>query len=297
MAGVVLAIGKFESIHQGHKALLVETVRHAKEKKLTPAAMVFEPHPSKVLGNTHYKPLFTEAERTYLITKCGVDKILTCHFDKAFSKLSPIAFCKKIFNEYKAREIIVGENYRFGFKREGTVETLQYEASKFGAKVSVVKMAKNIDNLPISTSIIRSLLVENRLPEANAMLGFPFFTMGITEKGRQLGRTLGFPTLNIYPDENKFLPADGVYSTRVTLDGEAMQSITNIGFRPTVNASHAMVHRSVETHILNSVGHFKEETYHRPIKVEFLKFIRSEKRFDTLDELKQQILQDIHFAT
>ncbi|MCL2218069.1 MAG: riboflavin biosynthesis protein RibF [Defluviitaleaceae bacterium] len=288
---VVLAIGKFESIHRGHRALLGETVRRAKESGLASAVMVFEPHPFTVLGHSDYKPLFTQAERLYLFEECELEHVFTCPFDAEFAALSPAAFCKKLFCEYDAREIIVGEDYRFGQNREGTVETLRNEAAKYGAGVFVFRVME-ANGQGISTSLIRKLLAGNRLPEAAQLLGFPFFAIGTTEKGRQLGRTLGFPTLNFYPDDKKFLPADGVYATRTFIRGVGLDSITNIGLRPTVSEPTGLAKkRSVETHILNMPLDF--DLYGEFIKVEFLQFIRTERHFDSLDVLKNQIQEDI----
>jgi len=292
--GFILAVGKFESIHIGHRALLRSTVHRAQEKGLKSAAMVFMPHPITVLGDSNYKPMFTETEREFLFTECGLDGVVVCQFDKDFAALSPGDFCKKLFCEYNAREIVVGENYRFGRNREGTVETLRNEALKYGGEVFVFCLRENSDGAAVSTSLIRNLIAESRLPEAEQLLGFPFFAMGISKKGRQLGRILGFPTINIYPDEKKFLPQDGVYSTKIVIQGEVLRGITNIGLRPTVNSG--MERRSIETHILNMPGHFKKELYDEEVKVEFKKFIRPEQRFDSLDELKMQIAIDIDYS-
>jgi len=293
-AGVVLAIGKFESIHRGHRALIEETIRRAKQRGLASAVMVFEPHPITVLGDSNYKPLFTGPERVCLLDEYGLDYIFPCPFNADFATLSPAAFCEKLFCEYHAREIIVGEDYRFGHNRVGTVETLRAEASKYNGDVHVIEVMED-SGAVISTSLIRNLLSANRLPEARKLLGFPFFVMGVTAKGRQLGRTLGFPTLNIYPDDDKFLLADGVYATRTYIQGEELQSITNIGLRPTVNAPDSAVKiRSVETFVFDLPEKFLDkELYSLQIKVEFLNFIRPERRFDSLDDLKAQIQLDI----
>jgi len=288
---MILAVGKFEGIHRGHRALLEEVVLRAKQKGLTSAVMVFEPHPITVLDDSNYKPLFTELERTHLLDECGLDYLFVCPFDENFAALSPSDFCEKLFVELNVREIVVGEDYRFGHKRKGTLDFMRDEASKYGSDVHVFRLMEDPRGGAISTSLIRTLLSANRLSEARELLGFPFFMMGTTAKGRQLGRTLGFPTLNIYPDDNKFLLADGVYATQVHIKGKCLQSITNIGLRPTVNASE--IKRSVETHVLDMLGDDFKELYNEPIKVEFLSFIRPERRFDSLDDLKKQIQLDI----
>jgi riboflavin kinase/FMN adenylyltransferase len=277
----VITIGKFEGIHLGHRALLQEVSNRAKAESLQSAALIFKPHPFKFLYDKDYKPIFTEHEREKLL-RGFVNDIITLNFDSELVSMKASDFCKKLFTEINAREIVVGENYRFGNKREGTTKTLHEAAAEHNAKIRVIK---NVDN--ISTSDIRSLLCENKFKEASRLLGFPFFIEGTVEKGRQLGRVLGFPTLNIYPPEDKFLPMYGVYKTRAIIDGKTMAGITNIGIRPTVDDSAKL---SVETHVPD----LTDELYGHQIKVEFLEFIRAEKRFENLDELKLQIKEDLH---
>jgi len=277
----VLTIGKFEGIHLGHRALLREVSNRAKTESLKPVVLVFKPHPFKFLHDKDYKPIFSEQEREKLLREF-VNEIVTLDFDTELMSMKASDFCKKLFTELNAGEIVVGESYRFGNNREGTVETLREAAAEYKAKIHVVK---NVDN--ISTSSIRDLLSENKFPEAEKLLGFPFFIEGEVTKGRQIGRVLGFPTLNLYPPEDKFLPPYGVYKTRtITINGETLPGLTNIGIRPTVDES---ANLSVETHIPGLTG----EMYGRQIKVEFLQFIRAEKRFENPEALILQIKEDL----
>jgi len=282
----ILTIGKFEGIHRGHKVLLQDVARRAKDAKLKPVVVVFDPHPFKLLRDPDYKSLFTADERVKLIHETGVKHIVSYPFDADFADLSAGDFCRKVFEELHPREIIVGENYRFGRNREGDVEFLRKEAAKNACYVQVFKTIGDI-----STSKIREHLELHEMEAAEGLLGFPFFICGEVAHGKKLGRTLGFPTMNIYPADEKFLPPCGVYETRTLLNGSSafMQSVTNIGLRPTVSDD---VQITVETHILTlSAG--ANELYGKQIKVEFLRFIRPERRFASTDELKAQILQDI----
>ncbi|MCL1884300.1 MAG: riboflavin biosynthesis protein RibF [Defluviitaleaceae bacterium] len=280
----VLTIGKFEGIHCGHQALIKTVESRAKAKNLTSVVAIFEPHPAKILREPNYKPIFTESERASLIHELGVDKIITLPFNSEVAQQSPEEFACEIFEKLNAREVVIGENYRFGKNREGTIELLRKIADKYSAQVHVFKTMPDI-----STSYVRELLVENKLNEASQLLGHPFFIAGIVTKGRQLGRVIGFPTLNLYPKDDKFLPENGVYKTRTLINNTPMDGITNIGYRPTVSDS---AETAIETHIPKLVA-MPDEMYGKHIKVEFLRFIRPERRFDSIEELQSQIQTDI----
>ena len=281
---MVVAIGKFEGIHLGHRALISEVTARARAIGVASAIIVFEPHPAKILSTPNYASLFDMKEREFLLDSLQVDKIIALPFDSALAATTPQDFCNLLFREIGACEVIVGENFRFGKNRVGTVELLRQQAAEYGGTVRVVPLHENV-----STSQIRRQLAIGNLAEATKLLGFPFFIMGTVAQGRKLGRTLGFPTLNIYPPPDKFLPENGVYATRTLLDGKEMPSITNIGIRPTVANTSTV---SVETHIpgLNAAP---DELYNRHIKVDFLRFIRPERRFNSTQELTAQIQEDL----
>ena len=295
----VLAVGKFESIHKGHRALIGEMLRLAQgagtlwggelaDNRLATALVVFEPHPYRVLFDPAYKPLLTGPERAHVLEGLGLDYLLEYPFDGDFSAMSPDDFCRKLYVELQAQVVVVGQGYRFGRKRAGTVDTLRQYATEYDRLVHEVTPQLAAEGGKTSTSAIRALLLENKLSEAESLLGYPFFVMGTVTPGRQLGRTIGFPTINLYPPEDKFLPTDGVYATRNFLDDRAYNGITNVGVRPTVEGAGAP--RSVETYLLGFEG---GDLYGKPIRTEFLRFIRPEKKFDSLEALKAQILEDL----
>ena len=328
----VLAVGKFECFHLGHRTLIMEMMRLA---GLASALVMFEPHPYRVLADADYKPLFTECEREYLAKGLGVDYLLEYPFDRDFAALSPEDFSHMLFGKLKARVVVVGEGYRFGHKRGGTVDTLQRVASGYDARVHVVApfgagKTANFDHNPqpyettpkISTSAIRELLSASKMAEAESLLGYPFFIMGTITPGRQIGRTIGFPTINLYPPCEKFLPPDGVYATRVALGESCYYGVTDAGLRPTVNLfrNHRNAHektgrfngfscthsdfgrglvesagatRSVETYLFDFEG---GELYGRQVRIEFLQFIRPERKFESLDALRAQIAEDCRMA-
>jgi len=279
---IVLAIGKFEGLHLGHQLLINDIIKKAHEIGKKSAVMVFEPHPYVLFAESARGLILTAVERDVFLDNLGVDYLLQFTFDKHFANLSPEQFCQLVFTNCK--HVHVGENYKFGKNRAGDALRMQQEAQKFNATVEVIKMQEGI-----STSQIHTLLSAANIQEANNLLGYTFHIVGQTKKGKQLGRTIGFPTLNIYPPENKLLPPDGVYQTVTSFDNETYCSITNIGLRPTVDSTGKV--RSVETHLF---GYEKnEELYNTPIKVEFTRFIRPEIKFASLDELKAQITKDI----
>jgi riboflavin kinase/FMN adenylyltransferase len=287
----VLTVGKFESFHLGHQALIHDVIHLARKKGIASAVVAFTPHPYSVLGRNDYKPLFIRQERIYLLKQLGVDYLLEYPFDSNLIFLPPPTFGEIVYEKLQAHTIVVGEGYRFGHKREGTVKTLQAMAKVFERNVKITREYKNI-----STSSIRDLLDgknNGNLPqfaEAAALLGFPFFAMGAVTPGRKLGHTLGFPTLNIYPPPDKYLPRYGVYATQTVIDNRTYQGVTNVGLRPTVDAKETVP--TIETHLFG----FNEETYGQLIRVEFLRFLREEKKFPDLDALRIQIRQDIRNA-
>jgi riboflavin kinase/FMN adenylyltransferase len=277
-------VGKFESIHRGHRRLIQTVTELAKRYGLASAIVAFTPHPYRVLGlgNGDYKPLLTGRERVSVLAELGADILLEYPFDEDLIKTSAAGFGKILFDDLNASVAVVGEGYRFGFNREGTANDLTVLARRYG-KATVV--AGDLEN--ISTSAIRGYLDQNRLDEAAGLLGFPYFAMGVVASGRRLGHKLGFPTLNLYPPPDKYLPSFGVYATQTHIAGRVFTSITNVGMRPTVNADETVP--TIETHVFD----FDEDAYGREIRVDFLRFVRAEKKFADLDALRAQIGEDI----
>jgi riboflavin kinase/FMN adenylyltransferase len=284
-SGSVLTIGKFEGLHLGHKALITETVRYAKENALMSVVVTFEPHPSRILYDAGYRPLFTLAEREHVLKALGVDRLATYSFDTDFANLTPEDFCGQLFDEWDVRLLMLGEGYRFGRERAGTVETIKKMAMARDIKVRVLRHITG-ESKKISTSDIRAHIQSNALQEAESLLGFPFFVMGTVTHGKKIGNRLGFPTVNIKPPDDKFLPPDGVYITRVLVDSQLHKGVTNVGLRPSVDRDAS---RTVETFLLD----FNDDVYGKEIIIEFLRFIRPERRFDTLSDLKGQITKDV----
>ena len=284
-----LAMGKFEGLHKGHRVLLDHVIDASLKSGHASTMVFFEPHPNIVLGSPDYKPLFTSDERLNICEQFGLDFMLELPFDKKFASQSPEDFCKQLFTNHRAKEVFVGEDYRFGYKRTGTVDTLKNIAKNYNAKINVTPLV-TVDGIKISTSDIRELLEKTELKKVAELLGFPFFIIGHVSHGQKLGARQGFPTINIYPPKNKFLPEKGVYATKTYLDDNVYDGITNIGIRPTFEEHDTRL--SVETHLFN----FSGQIYGRDVKTEFLHFIRPEKRFTNANELREQIARDISYV-
>jgi len=284
----VLTIGKFEGLHLGHQALIKEVVAEAKKIKLPSAVLLFDPHPAAILGDTSYNPLFSAKERAFILQNLGVDYLLLQKFDQTFASLPAEAFCDKIFDDYNAQIIFVGERYRFGKGRQGDVSTLKAHAEKKSRKLRIIPNLQ-ASQKDISSSQIRKFISASELPQANQLLGFNYFAMGKTTPGQKLGREIGFPTLNLSLAGPKFLPPDGVYVTSITIAAQNFLGITNIGKRPTVNGKS----RSIETHLIHPPKEItQQEFYGKEIKLEFIKFLRPQKKFANLQELAHQLEED-----
>jgi len=278
-----MTVGKFEALHLGHIHLLEATMEYAKANGLVSAMLSFVPHPAQVLsGDRGYKPLFSQKERAFLLEGCGIDYWIPHPFDRDFARLSPRDFCRLLRMQFGCKALIVGEGFRFGHNRSGV------PGMELGLKIITISHLG--DGEKISTSKIRQHLANERVAEAAALLGRPFIIMGTVQKGRQLGRTIGFPTANIHPADDKFLPPDGVYATNVIVGGLKKIGVTSIGTNPTVSAGESL--RKVETHIFG----FDADIYGEDIIVELHKFLRPERTFGGIEELRQQIVADAEEA-
>jgi len=305
---LAVTIGKFEALHSGHKHLINLVSEYAQANRLASAVLSFAPNPIKVLHDADYKPLFVPTEQAALLQSIGsIDYWISHPFDVSFAQLSPKEFYKWLYKEMRCRALFVGEGFRFGRGREGTPSMLQ-DFSSFannGEKMKVVTVPNQSVGLEkVSTSQIRALLEKGQMQEAAALLTRPFFLIGKVQKGRQLGRAIGFPTVNLHPPEDKFLPPDGVYVTvtkiakvaknaentyNIEKFQERFRSITNIGTNPTVQISSQ---RKVETHIFD----FNTDLYDQEILVEFHQYLRPQQTFDNLEALKNQIALDVQIA-
>ncbi len=282
-----VTVGFFDGVHLGHKVLLEDLKLHASALGLKSAVITFPVHPRQVL-NSEFIPqlLTTTAERVNLLAKTGIDMCILLPFDKEMAKKTSFEFMQTILKDVlNASFLLVGHDHRFGSDRDSDLSTYIEHGKSIGIAVKGDNPYINNDTC-ISSSVIRRCLNSHKLLEANAFLGYDYFIEGTVVGGKKIGRTIGFPTANIAPTDNrKLLPADGVYAVIVNINEKRHKGMLNIGTRPTINDSHD---KSIEVHIID----FEESIYNKLIKVEFVSFLRHEMRFNSLDDLVDQLIKD-----
>ena len=284
----VVAIGNFDGVHLGHQGILNQAKMHAKSRGIPVVCFTFNPHPTLELKpQSNLKLLMTYEEKRNLLAETGVDFCVEESFNAAFASTSAHDFFHEILkNRLHASVVVVGEDFAFGKKREGSISTLEQFCESTKTLLEKVKPVL-LKGEPVSSSRIREALAEANLPLANELLGRPFFYRAEIIHGDKRGRTIGFPTANMKCEE-KFPLKPGVYATSVFWRDQEYASVTNIGTRPTFE----MTGLKMETHILDRTfdlyGEILEVRFHAPI--------RAEKKFASIDELKQQIQADTILA-
>lgn len=285
--GSTVTVGSFDGIHRGHKSIFDLLLYSASEKKLTSIIVTFDPHPRKVLGtaSNHLKILTSLEEKIELFEKIGIDRIQIITFTKEFSKLSYREFVKKILvDKLNVKEMVIGHDHHFGRNREGGMDKLKDLGKEFGFSVKQVSALTTNEKI-ISSSLIRKLLENGKIDEANKFLGRLYSIRGKVVKGDGRGKEIGFPTANIQLDDpDKVLPQKGVYAVDVLYEGKVYKGMMNIGNRPTFNFDPL----TLEVHIFN----FNAYIYDNFITIRFKKFIREEKKFNSKTELIDQLSED-----
>jgi riboflavin kinase/FMN adenylyltransferase len=284
----VVAFGNFDGVHLGHRAIMKAAMDRARAVGGTSFAMTFDPLPSKVLFPERApKLLLVPEDKLELLRISGIDGVIVINFTREFSHVEPRDFVRDyLVGKIGVREVVVGHSVNFGHQRAGNASVMVELGREFGFDTTVVGPVKQA-GMEVSSTKIRELILSGDVRSAAKLLGRYHFLHGSVVRGRERGRTIGFPTANLDSD-TECLPADGVYATRVVLDDGHYPSITNIGMRPTFNEAA----RSVEAHIFE----FNRDVYGHRIKLELIERIRGEKKFASADELKHQIAQDLNRA-
>lgn len=290
-AAPVLSIGNFDGVHLGHRAIVGETVRRARAAGAPAAVLTFDPHPLAVLrpgeAPRMLEPLRRREER---LAALGIDDLLVVPFTRDFSLVPAEDFVADfLVRRLAVREVVIGESFCFGRGRGGDLALLARLGREAGFVAHGIPAVVQ-DGVPISSSRIRRSLAAGEVEQATELLGRPFAVEGLVARGAQVGRTLGFPTLNVRPDGD-VVPARGVYRTRIFFPsrGENWPGVTNIGLRPTLYEDGES---TVESFLLG----FSGDAYGETARVEFLDRIREERRFDSVDELAAQIARDVALA-
>ncbi|MFZ5634832.1 MAG: bifunctional riboflavin kinase/FAD synthetase [Bacillota bacterium] len=287
---IVVGLGNFDGVHVGHQKLISGLVEEAKRIGGTSAVFTFNPHPMEVLTGKAPPRLLTQQAKQETIGQLGVDVLLLVPFSLEFASLSPEDFIEKVLvRELDARAVLVGYNYTFGRGGRGTPETLMEGGKRHGFRVYVVPRV-TVEGVPVSSTLIRSLLADGEVTAAKKFLGYYPFVEGVVVAGERRGRTLGFPTANLHLEEGLMIPANGVYAAKVQVDGDDYLGVANIGIKPTFHGYNCRP--NLEVHLLD----FHSDLYGKHIKVFLTGRIRDEKRFSSAGELVEQIRSDISRA-
>lgn len=282
----IVTIGTFDGVHLGHKKILEKIVENAHSQNCESLVLTFFPHPRTILqADSEMKQLNTLAEKTNLLSALGIDNLVIHPFDAAFSRLTAEEFVKQVLvDTFKIKKIIIGHDHRFGRNRTANIDDLIEFGNKFGFEVEEIS-AKEINEVSISSTKIRNALTEGNIELANNYLGYYYSLTGIVSKGKQLGRTIGFPTANIkIVEEYKLIPQNGVYIVQSNLDGIMYHGMMNIGTRPTVDGTT----QTIEIHFFD----FNRDIYNQMITISLLHRMRSEQKFESVDALKKQLDKD-----
>lgn len=283
----VVTIGKFDGIHKGHEVLIEKTVNYSKQEQLTSVVFTFKNSPISYFSNIITREIITEVEKMNKLKLLGVDVVIDIPFNKDMAEISAEDFVKQILvDKLGAKKLIIGHDFAFARKREGTPPILKILGKKYGFDVEVIEPVV-INNIRVSSTHVKDLIYAGRVDEIKNYLGRNYAIEGTVIHAKQLGRTLGFPTANLILQENLIIPKRGIYATKVHIGNEVYVGATNIGYNPTVNGEKM----SVETNILQ----FDKDIYGKTIKLEFLERIRDEKKFKDLNELKLQLKMDTNY--
>lgn len=281
-------IGYFDGLHRGHQILIEEAKMLAAEKELETALITFDPDPWTVIHNkTHVKHLTPIKEKVRIAESLGIDYLITIEFTKDLSKLSPVDFIEKILVPLNVKTLICGADYKFGYRGKGTIEDLK-KYGHYYFDTHVVALDR-VNEQKIGTTAITQAILNGNIEQANHLLGRPYTISGFVIGGQHRGREIGFPTANMDVVDEYVIPKQGVYAGYVEVKGKIYQSVMNIGHNPTFNTTE---HLSIETYILD----FDEVIYGEIIKQSFIKHLRDELKFDSIDELVEQMHQDVREA-
>lgn len=282
----ILTLGTFDGVHIGHKKILKKVIQCTANEKYESLVLTFFPHPRMVLHeDSGLQLLNTIDEKIDLLAEIGLENLVIHPFDETFSRLTAEDFVKTILvDRFKIQKIIIGHDHRFGRNRTADIDDLIAFGEKYNFEVEQISV-QEINEISVSSTKIRNALLEGNMTLANDYLGYAYFLTGTVVKGRQLGRTINFPTANLNIKENyKLIPQNGVYIVESTINQKTVFGMMNIGFNPTVKGQN----QSIEIHYFD----FDADLYEQKIRVSILQRIRSEQKFESVDLLKAQLEKD-----
>jgi riboflavin kinase / FMN adenylyltransferase len=284
----VVTLGNFDGVHLGHQALIRHTVEEGKRLGVPSVVLTFEPHPLKLLAPARApKLILLHKDKMRLFQSFGVDIVVIQNFDESFAALEAPDFVRSFLVErLRSKKLWVGRDLRFGKGRKGTVENLVQWGTRYDFEVGTVEPIV-VDQERVSSSRIRQLVEEGRVEEATPLLGRYHFVSGKVVSGHRRGRELGFPTANI-ASRNEVLPQDGIYATLLQIGEESLSSVSSVGVNPTFGPAA----RTIERFVLN----FDRSIYGESVRLSFVKRIREEKKFDSVEQLISQMRGDVTAA-
>ncbi len=282
----VITIGTFDGVHIGHRKILERVINDAKKTASVSTVLTFFPHPRMVLQkDIELKLLNTIDEKTKILEQLGLDCLVIQPFTEEFSRLSATEFVRDILvNSLHTKKVIIGYDHRFGRNRNANISDLISFGATLDFEVEEIP-AQEIEAVSVSSTKIRQALKDGDVKTANKYLGYAYMLSGVVLRGKGLGKNLDFPTANLYIEESyKLIPKNGVYVIKSTLENNTVYGMMNIGFNPTVNGKD----RSIEVHFFD----YNQDLYDQHIQVDILEWIREEQKFDSLKELRAQLMQD-----
>lgn len=285
----VLTLGVFDGLHLGHQLIVRTVVERARAAGAVPTVITFDPHPRAVMHPESAPPLLqTFDQKVEALGLLGVEQTIVIRFTRQFARVRAGEFLRDVVHErLQAAEVYLGRGFAFGHDREGDIELLRAVSGRLGFTAGEVPEVR-LRGQRISSSRVRELLAGGRVNLARRMLGRPYGVEGRVVRGDERGRTLGFPTANLQP-RNRVIPRNGVYVTATLIEGAWRRSVTNVGTRPTFDRG---AEPSVETYVMNWRG----DLYGDVVRVRFLRRLRDERRFASVEELKRQIDRDVERA-
>jgi len=282
----IVTIGTFDGVHIGHQKIIQRLIEVGDAKDLTPTILSFFPHPRMILQkDANIKLLNTIEEKKQILKQFGLENLVIKKFTQEFSRLTAKEFVETILvKQLHAKYVIIGYDHHFGRNRNANIEDLKIYGKQYGFEVEEIT-AQDINDVAVSSTKIRTALLEGDITTANSYLGYSFVISGTVEKGKGLGKTINFPTANITVKESyKLIPKQGVYIVKSKINNAIVYGMMNIGTNPTVNGKT----QTIEVHFFN----FDENLYYKNLTIEILERLRGEEKFESVNVLKQQLLKD-----
>ena len=280
----ILTLGTFDGIHQGHRTIISKLTSESKKHDLKSIILTFFPHPRNIVSSKKIKSISTIDEKIQIFSELDLDELIIQNFNKSFSEMGAEEFIKLLVNNLNLKKIIVGYNHRFGKNRSADINILKDFSSKYDFEVVEIK-AFEVEKIKISSTKIRNAIKEGNIDACNNYLGYNFNINGDVVKGKSIGKSIGFPTANInIAEKYKIIPKNGVYLVRCFFEKNKFYGMMNIGFNPTFGSNE----KTIEVNIFD----FNRDLYDKNIRIEFLKFIRDEVKFDNAEELQNQLIDD-----